>query len=173
MITMSTPNVQQHGPFFDTSVFQNYLFVGLLLISIAAVIIVLSRFVFPKHTKEKIIEKRKQPIPQKTPKKDIVADTNEIEATNAPERHAPPIKVALRLLAADERRVVQALIDAQGSMLQKDISWNTGLSRVKTHRVLDKLTRRGIVTSEKYYNTKKVTLADWLVSAQNPSVSAR
>ncbi len=65
---------------------------------------------------------------------------------------------------------MQALIDAQGTMLQKDISWNTGLSRVKTHRILEKLIQRGIVTSEKYYNTKKVTLAEWLINAQNPNV---
>jgi DNA-binding transcriptional regulator LsrR (DeoR family) len=48
-------------------------------------------------------------------------------------------------------------------MLQKEISWETGFSRVKTHRVLARLIRRGVVIAEKYYNTNKITLADFLL----------
>ena len=55
-------------------------------------------------------------------------------------------------------------------MLQKDIRWKTGLSRVKTHRILHRLAKRGIVSAEKYYNTNKITLADWLT---RESTSAR
>jgi len=47
-------------------------------------------------------------------------------------------------------------------MLQKDISYNLEISRVKTHRTLVKLINRGIVTAEKQYNTNNITLADWL-----------
>jgi uncharacterized membrane protein len=47
-------------------------------------------------------------------------------------------------------------------MLQKDIRWKTGLSRVKAHRILFRLAKRGIVSIEKYYNTNKIMLADWL-----------
>ncbi|MFB0567787.1 MAG: helix-turn-helix transcriptional regulator, partial [Candidatus Bathyarchaeia archaeon] len=62
----------------------------------------------------------------------------------------------------DERKIVETLVAEGGTMLQKDIRWKTGLSRVKTHRVLFRLAKRGIVTVEKYYNTNKITLADWL-----------
>ena len=77
-----------------------------------------------------------------------------------------PLDVALRLLEPDERRVVEALSAAGGSMLQKDISYNLGFSRVKTHRVLVKLLRRGVVTAEKQYNTNRIELADWLVDSK-------
>jgi uncharacterized membrane protein len=73
-----------------------------------------------------------------------------------------PLEVTLRLLNEDEKRVVKALVEAGGSILQKDISYELSLSRVKTHRVLVGLIERGIVFAEKYYNTNKITLADWL-----------
>jgi uncharacterized membrane protein len=78
-----------------------------------------------------------------------------------------PIDVALRLLESDERNVVETLVNEGGSMLQKEISWKTGYSRVKTHRVLVRLIRRGVVTSDKYYNTNKITLSNWLLEKVN------
>jgi len=73
-----------------------------------------------------------------------------------------PIDVARRLLESDERQVVDMLVKAGGSLLQKELSWETGFSRVKIHRILVRLIRRGVVVSEKYYNTNKITLSDWL-----------
>jgi uncharacterized membrane protein len=170
MVGFSVSFVQQHGPVFDTPDFQNYLFIGLLLIAIVVIIFLLYRYVLPKHVEGKIAETQEPSIAQKSADQDLTDDKSETKQENASEQHESRIEVALRLLAADERKVVQALIDAQGTMLQKDISWNTGLSRVKTHRILEKLIQRSIVTSEKYYNTKKVTLAEWLINAKNPSV---
>ncbi len=68
----------------------------------------------------------------------------------------------LRVLNDDERKVIETIVAEGGTMLQKDIRWKTGLSRVKTHRILFRLAKRGIVSAEKYYNTKKIALADWL-----------
>jgi len=73
----------------------------------------------------------------------------------------------LRVLKEDERRVVEALIEEGGTMLQKDIRWKLGLSRVKIHRILARLAERGIVTAEKHYNTNKITLADWLLKKED------
>jgi uncharacterized membrane protein len=78
------------------------------------------------------------------------------------------VEVAMRLLEPDEKRVVEALVAAGGSMLQKDISHELGFSRVKTHRVLVRLLRRGVVTAEKYYNTNRIQIADWLKPGQEP-----
>jgi len=47
-------------------------------------------------------------------------------------------------------------------MLQSDIARKTGFSRVKTHRILYRLSTRGIVTAKKYYNTYQISLAEWL-----------
>jgi hypothetical protein len=74
--------------------------------------------------------------------------------------------VAMRLLEPEERRVVEALSASGGSMLQKNISYELGFSRVKTHRVLVKLLRRGVVTAEKQYNTNRIELAEWLVESK-------
>jgi hypothetical protein len=68
----------------------------------------------------------------------------------------------LRILNDDEKTIIETLADEGGTMLQKDIRWKTGLSRVKTHRILFRLAKRGIVSAEKHYNTNKITLADWL-----------
>ncbi len=72
------------------------------------------------------------------------------------------VDVAMRLLEPDEKRVVEALVAAGGSMLQKEISHELELSRVKTHRVLVRLIRRGVVTAEKYYNTNRIEISGWL-----------
>lgn len=72
------------------------------------------------------------------------------------------LEVALRLLDGNERRVVEALVAKGGSMLQKDISYELGFSRVKAHRVVQSLVKRGLVTVEEHYNTRMVALVDWL-----------
>jgi uncharacterized membrane protein len=73
-----------------------------------------------------------------------------------------PLEVALRLLEPDEILIIKALEEAGGSMLQKDISYELEFSRVKTHRVLVRLLKRGVVTAEKHFNTNRIELADWL-----------
>ena len=72
------------------------------------------------------------------------------------------LEVALRLLDPDEILIIKALKEAGGSMLQKDISYELEFSRVKTHRVLVRLLKRGVVTAEKHFNTNRIELADWL-----------
>ncbi len=73
------------------------------------------------------------------------------------------LEVALRLLDENERRVVEALVAEGGSMLQKDLSINLEFNRVKTHRVVQSLIKRGLVTAEEYFNTNKVTFVNWLM----------
>jgi len=77
------------------------------------------------------------------------------------------LNAVLRVLNEDERKVVKTLVAEGGVMLQKDIRWKTGFSRVKTHRVLYRLAKRGIVSAEKHYNTNRITLVDWLMKDNN------
>jgi len=72
------------------------------------------------------------------------------------------LEVALRLLEPDEILIIKALEEAGGSMLQKDISYELEFSRVKTHRILVRLLKRGVVTAEKHFNTNRIELEDWL-----------
>jgi uncharacterized membrane protein len=67
-----------------------------------------------------------------------------------------------KTLTNEEREVISALQNHNGTYLQKYIKAETGLSRLKTHRIIARLANRGIVSLEKVGNTNQVTLADWL-----------
>jgi len=95
---------------------------------------------------------RRQPI--KATVQDLQNDPPSIETDK--------IDVALRLLNDHEKQIVQALIDNGGEMLQKDISSELDLTRVQTHRAIQSLIERDIVSAEDHFNTKKITLRDWL-----------
>jgi uncharacterized membrane protein len=101
---------------------------------------------------------RQRPATAETPK--TAAET---KSEAAPPTSDNKLEVALRLLDENERRVVEALVAEGGTMLQKDISINLGFSRVKTHRVVQSLLKRGLVATEEHYNTNRVTLVDWLI----------
>lgn len=84
------------------------------------------------------------------------------------EKGESALDAILRVLSDDERKVIETLVDEGGIMLQKNIRWKTGFSRVKTHRILFRLAKRGIVSAEKYYNTNRITLADLLAKEKKP-----
>ncbi len=95
--------------------------------------------------------------------KPIEPEVKRIEENEALEKATEnPLEVTLRLLNEDERRVVELLAKSGDQLMQKDISYELKLNRVKTHRVLVGLIERGVVTAEKHFNTNMITLADWL-----------
>jgi uncharacterized membrane protein len=71
------------------------------------------------------------------------------------------ISVVLRTLKPDERKVVSVLDAHGGTYLQKFITKEADLSRLKTHRVVAALSERGIVHVEKRDNTNEVSLVKW------------
>ena len=71
------------------------------------------------------------------------------------------VAVVLRTLKPEERKVVGVLDVHGGTYLQKYITKEAGLSRLKTHRVVAALSERGIVVAEKKGNTNEVSLAKW------------
>ena len=73
-----------------------------------------------------------------------------------------PIDTVSKTLTADERKVVDVLTAHNGQYLQKYIRTETGLSRLKIHRLVTRLAERGIVTLEQSGNTNKVYLSSWL-----------
>ncbi len=69
--------------------------------------------------------------------------------------------IVLRSLKPEERTVV-GVLDAHGGVyLQKYVSRESGLSRLKTHRVVAALSERGVVHVEKNGNTNEITLVEW------------
>ncbi|MCW4010238.1 MAG: hypothetical protein NWF05_06410 [Candidatus Bathyarchaeota archaeon] len=113
----------------------------------AALVVVVYWVLFPEIK----VEKQKTASDESPPAAPVPAERN------------MTLDAVLRVLNNDERKVVEALAaSGEGWLLQKDIRWKTGLSRVKTHRVLARLAARDIVKVEKYYNTNKVALAGWV-----------
>ena len=69
--------------------------------------------------------------------------------------------MVLKTLKPDERNIVNVLDAHEGVYLQKYISKEAGLSRLKTHRLVAALSERGIIQVEKYGNTNQVRLVKW------------
>lgn len=94
--------------------------------------------------------------------------TKEVAEGAEEAKQSQTLEAILRVLNDDEKKVVQALAEAkEGAMLQKDIRWKTGMTRVKTHRVLARLATRDIIHAEKHYNTNKITLNNWITTNNN------
>ena len=69
--------------------------------------------------------------------------------------------MVMKTLKPEERSIVNVLDGHGGTYLQKYITKEAGLSRLKTHRVVAALSERGIVQVEKYGNTNQVSPAKW------------
>jgi len=69
--------------------------------------------------------------------------------------------IILRTLKPEERKIVSVLDAHGGTYLQKFITKEAELSRLKTHRVIAALSERGIVQVERYGNTNQVSLVKW------------
>jgi len=66
--------------------------------------------------------------------------------------------LAIRLLDGDERRLVRAIVEAKGTILQRDLVRITSFSDAKVSRLLDRLEGRGLVIRERHGMTNRVRL---------------
>ena len=73
-----------------------------------------------------------------------------------------------KTMTPEERKVLDVLKAHEGKYLQKYIRNESGLSRLKTHRIIARFAERGIVTVQQSGNTNEVMLCDWL---QSPKTS--
>lgn len=67
-------------------------------------------------------------------------------------------KALIQFLSTDERKVVEKLIEEKGKILQSEITRIEGLGKVKSHRILQKLSDRGVIEIEKHGKTNIVKL---------------
>ena len=160
-----------YGPPDGELSIQRYFWIVPLLL-IPLFLIILYRILIPDLQKVKVTENIETEVLEKNNSNEEIphdggTQTSTEQETDNKTLEKARIKLALQLLDSDERRVVEALLDAKGSMLQKEISWKIGFSRVKTHRVLARLIKRRIVSAEKYYNTNKITLSNFLFNKNN------
>jgi uncharacterized membrane protein len=65
-------------------------------------------------------------------------------------------EVLLRFLSQDERKLVNALIENNGKVLQAEITRLPGMTKLKSHRVIQRLVDRGVIEKDKVGKTNIV-----------------
>ena len=73
-----------------------------------------------------------------------------------------PMDVVMRVSKRDERAVLEVLKQSGGVCLQKDIVYQTRLSKVKTHRIIARLAERGVIVVKKSGKTNEISVPAWL-----------
>ncbi|MCX8166300.1 MAG: winged helix-turn-helix transcriptional regulator [Candidatus Micrarchaeota archaeon] len=76
------------------------------------------------------------------------------------------IELVRKFLSDDEKRVIDALLEKQGLITQSDVSRLFGFSRVKTHRVIKRLEKRGIVYIDKQGKINYVRLVNTFLESE-------
>jgi uncharacterized membrane protein len=71
----------------------------------------------------------------------------------------------LTFLAEDERTVLRALAERDGTALQSQLGTATGFGPVRMHRLVLRLVAKRLVVAERYGKTNKVVLAGQLREA--------
>lgn len=72
--------------------------------------------------------------------------------------------VLLKTMTPEEKKVLNVLVAHKGKYLQKYVSKEVGLSRLKTHRIVARFAQRGIVTVKEFGNTNEIVVSDWIKS---------
>ena len=78
----------------------------------------------------------------------------------APVKKEADAALAVSLMDKDESKIMGKLVSEGGRITQSEVSRIEGIGKVKAHRVLAKLEKRGIVSSEKYGKTNMVKVSD-------------
>jgi len=65
-------------------------------------------------------------------------------------------EVLLKFLSSDEKKLVNALIENNGKVLQAEVTRLPGMNKVKTHRVTQKLIERGVIEKSSLGKTNVV-----------------
>lgn len=83
------------------------------------------------------------------------AETRKVERIEV----KPEKESVLSLLEKDERKIVSCIIDEGGRVLQSELSHLEGIGKVKAHRLLERLERRGVIQKESHGKTNLVKLS--------------
>ena len=99
-------------------------------------------------------------IPIEHASKEVVSSSN--LSTSATATSKEIWSILLRTSTPEEKRILEVLSAHNGVHLQKLIAKETGLSKLRTHRIVSRFAGRGIVNVTKSGNTNEVRLAQWL-----------
>jgi uncharacterized membrane protein len=67
--------------------------------------------------------------------------------------------ILVQFLAKDEKLIVQKLLDNDGKILQAEISRIEGIGKLRSHRVIQRLSDRGVIEVEHFGKTNIVKLS--------------
>jgi predicted PurR-regulated permease PerM len=127
----------------------NYL-LWLSLILMVVIIVPISYYVISKRLEEKM-EKNLSAITKMVDHK-VKSD---VKKENLQTNNNGSI---LKLLNSNEKKVVEKLIENRGTILQSQISRMEGMSKLKAHRTVKELKKRGIINIESYGKTNRIEL---------------
>jgi hypothetical protein len=71
----------------------------------------------------------------------------------------------LSLLQPSERKVLEKVVDSGGKVLQSEVSRIEGVGKVKAHRVIERLVRRGVLEKEQMGKTNVLKLKKDILDA--------
>ena len=96
------------------------------------------------------------------PKTNTTSSENEVTTIAKAPNVSNNCDVILKTMTSEEKKVLNVLIAHQGKYLQKYVVKESGLSRLKTHRIVARFTQRGIVTVKEVGNTNEIVVSDWV-----------
>jgi uncharacterized membrane protein len=111
--------------------------------------------------------------PTSTAQRNVIPKTETSPVASAAVSNAPnSCDVLLKTMTPEEQKVINVLIKHKGKYLQKYVTKEAGLSRLKIHRIIARFAKRGIVTVKEFGNTNEIALSDWVIGStdKNPDV---
>jgi uncharacterized membrane protein len=89
--------------------------------------------------------------------KKLTKSLNENSSDN--KKNTPDCKtIFFNFLNYHEKQVIKKLIEQKGNVLQSDISRMNNMGKVKAHREVRDLEKKGVINIEKYGNTNRIIL---------------
>lgn len=87
----------------------------------------------------------------------------EPKISEEPKRQSELTLLLSKLLTEEEARVVGVLVESNGTVLQREIPYRTGLSKLKVHRIITRLASRGLLMKKKENGKVIVTMDEKLL----------
>jgi DNA-binding MarR family transcriptional regulator len=140
------PPTQFRGEYRRIPIIQIFLSPILLIIAV----IPISYYFISQRLEEKL-EKNLNVISKLIEKNNSVSNKSPTEINDK--------NIVLKFLNPSERKVVEKLIERKGKTLQSEISQMEGMSKLKTHRAVKDLERKGIIVRESYGKTNRIILS--------------
>lgn len=113
-------------------------------------IVPISYYFISKKLEERL-ERNLKIISNLVKKNNLVSDKSPIEIDDK--------NIILKFLNLGERKVIERLIKKKGEILQSEISRMEGMTKLKTHRAVRDLEKKGIIKRESYGKTYRIILS--------------